>query len=141
MLRNEMPRHRVQAHAQQRANNKVNEALGAKQEEDSGVEGDLHRPVSSFPEGRLLRHHQHRPQGVEGRLQQHPDRFQEAVGEDLSFCSGWDVSVDAVLALVLVVLHMVAAERSAQRSPMGAKREVGRVNKRIIVLATSQPPR
>ncbi len=146
VLRDEVAGNRVEAHRHQRAADHVEQHLAAwmiksridtsvltiavqtiiivlaEEIEHDEIGGELHRRVDKLQLERLLRVGEERPEGVERRLQAHPDELAEGVAEQPRLQLRRDVSVDHVLPLVPVVLQVVALERDGERDP---DRQVG----------------
>mmetsp|Transcript_19415 Transcript_19415/g.61768 ORF Transcript_19415/g.61768 Transcript_19415/m.61768 type:complete len:385 (+) Transcript_19415:1815-2969(+) len=110
VLRHEVARHRVQAHAQQGAHEEVQQSPPAEEVDDDRVEDQLDGDVDQLQTRRHARRHIHGPQRVEGRLQDHPDQLHEGTTEHTALPRGGNVPVHVVLALILVVVRVVALE-------------------------------
>mmetsp|Transcript_7566 Transcript_7566/g.29975 ORF Transcript_7566/g.29975 Transcript_7566/m.29975 type:complete len:394 (+) Transcript_7566:88-1269(+) len=122
VLGNEVARHGVEAHAEEGGGDEVDRGhgapsggvvdVGAAKGGEPGGEGHLEDEVVQLHDGRRLSYGDEGAQGVEEGLADHPDGLEEGVGaHDVALERGGHVAVDAVLALVLVVLIVVALER------------------------------
>eukprot|EP00754_Rhynchopus_humris_P014920 Rhum_TRINITY_DN14420_c26_g1::Rhum_TRINITY_DN14420_c26_g1_i1::g.89568::m.89568 len=129
VLRQEVPRHRVQAAREERAEQEVEERQRAPQLDDGHHRGHLHAPVEQRPRGDLRRVHEHGTKGVEENLEDAEEELREGVLEDKRLHPRGNVSVEAVVALVAVVLHVVPVEG---RGVGDADGDVGDARKELV---------
>ncbi|TNN63945.1 hypothetical protein EYF80_025787 [Liparis tanakae] len=127
VLGDEVARDGVQAHPQHGAGQHVDHGLGPPQPAEQGVEGELDGHVGHLQPGDGFGVDAERPDGVEQRLQDNPDKFAQARAEEPAFELGGDVHVDPVSTQVPVVVQVVAFEGGGVGQPDGQVGEHGEV--------------
>jgi len=107
VLSDEVTCRRVQSQTQKGASQQVAEGLGAQIVEDSGVETHLYNPVETLPEAEWLRFDQHGTETIAQGLRHDPQNLSHGVRNPVEFNGMWNVSVDSINTLVLVMIHVI----------------------------------
>ena len=123
----------MEAAGEEDAEDEVEERFLLPQRVNVHVKCDLRRPVHQVRARDVLRLDEHGPQRVGQDLAAAPDGFGERATDELALEPRRDVRVDAVDALVLVVLEVVAPEGHAVGD---ADRKVGDHRKIAVGLRT-----
>ena len=110
MLRDRVSGHGVNAHAEERTAEEVEERLGSEIHEHEDVPGDDDDPVGDFVLVVGLGADEHRAECVKGPLELNEDHLAERGAEQPGLEMGRNVAIDLVYALVGVVLEMVTLE-------------------------------
>mmetsp|Transcript_35610 Transcript_35610/g.80179 ORF Transcript_35610/g.80179 Transcript_35610/m.80179 type:complete len:246 (-) Transcript_35610:293-1030(-) len=126
VLRNEMSRDRMEAHAEQCAHDQVHELPESPDVYNRRIECNRARYVDKLPLGRLFGIDEQWPQRVERRLKEAPENFLCPTIKEPALPLGRYVNVDNVLALELVVLQVVPLEAAGRRYAHGQVREDGK---------------
>lgn len=122
VLRNEVPRGRVQAPPQERRQQQVRNRLEPPEVEHRHVGHDVNREVTELPNPDRFRVNEHGANCIEEQLENYPDELGQRVGDVMPLGVRRYVHVDTLDALVPVMLQVVLLERDRHRD---ADRDVG----------------
>mmetsp|Transcript_8718 Transcript_8718/g.21037 ORF Transcript_8718/g.21037 Transcript_8718/m.21037 type:complete len:242 (-) Transcript_8718:369-1094(-) len=119
VLSDEVPGHGVQPAPKEAARHEVKESLPAHQPKDGGIKRDAGDDVNHVPARERQRVEDHRPEGIECELQQHPYQFQGTVGDHVSLGFAWHIHVNSInpkpSVVVTVIFLKFHSERYAYR--------------------------
>mmetsp|Transcript_1975 Transcript_1975/g.4878 ORF Transcript_1975/g.4878 Transcript_1975/m.4878 type:complete len:259 (+) Transcript_1975:474-1250(+) len=130
VLRDEVASDWVQAHAQEGGDYVEHRCPPVDKVPQRQVEGDGGDEVHGLLPARRLGVDDERADGVEDRLQQHPQHLLGGGVEEPAFEVGRHVDVDDVHALRVVVLQVVTLEGDGRRQPL---RAVGQHAEQLVV--------
>jgi hypothetical protein len=116
VLRDEVPRARVQAAREEAAHDQVRDRAPPERAHEERVERELEGQVERVPERGALRADEARAERVEEDLEGREEGLARDVVEQRELERGGQVRVDAVLAEVLVVLDVVRLARRQRRA-------------------------
>jgi len=101
VLGDEVASHGMRPHGHQRSSHHVHQGLGSASVEHKSVEAELNKNIEDFELVWGFGVGDHRSEGVEERLQNHPNELRERIVKELGLQVSWDVRVKDLVSLIL----------------------------------------
>lgn len=110
VLRDEVSRNRVKAHPQQRPRDHVEEGLSPQVVNHCCIKYNLQSEIKHLEGSRYLGVRHERTEGVEKRLEKHPNGLAHGICKHFGFHFGGNICVEKLVALIFVVFQVITFE-------------------------------